>query len=108
MNVSRETERKEKMALATVGNVEWYETYYVRVFKNGNRRTKEYANSKTISVEGRKFVVHRAIGYAKATKYQRSRFKCYDCHHRDGNHQNNCWENIEVLTVNAHRKLHGK
>lgn len=34
--------------------------------------------------------------------------KGYEVHHKDGNHFNNNYENLECLTISEHRKIHAK
>lgn len=86
--------------LAVVDGVAFYETGYAR-----NGRYRAYSEARTVTLEGKRRPIHRAIGYAKAAAAQRKRFTRYDAHHVDGNHANNTWSNIQLVTAETHRKM---
>lgn len=48
---------------------------------------------------------HRLVAFAKLGRPLRADEQV---HHRDGNKQNNAWDNVEVLTFRAHRVEHRK
>lgn len=54
-------------------------------------------------------LVHRIVAYKYLYSYpfHSLRFGEYDVHHKDGNKKNNLPSNLEILTREEHKELHG-
>jgi hypothetical protein len=85
-----------------------------------NRPTEGYEEINTIHIDNKGYerdhyndLVHRNVAYEEIYKegYKEGiytkRFGEYDVHHKDGNKRNNASENLQILTREEHKKIHG-
>jgi len=76
---------------------------------NFKKRKIRVLDSRGYERDGFGKLVHRQIAYKFLYKYPQYplRFREYDVHHKDRNKRNNAVENLQIVTREEHKKIHG-